>query len=110
MPPSVAVPCTRIGSSALWPNAGAAVKRLAMRAERSFLVMWVSRPYRRKNLPRLAGAFEPWIAVWQLLHARVTRRLFTPGLGCPTRFGGQFSTPLVAELSPGWQLNAPAAP
>jgi len=36
--------------------------------------------------------------------------LFTPGLGCPTRFGGQFGTPLDAELSPGWQLNAPADP
>ena len=88
MPPRVAVPCTRIGSSALWPNAGAAANRLAMRVESSFLLILVS-PYRVKNLPRLPGAFEPWIAVWQLLHARVTRRLFTPGLGCPVLLGGQ---------------------
>src|SRR6185295_7868074 len=109
MPPSVPVPWTRIGSSALWPKAGPAANRLAMRAESSFLLILVS-PYRVKNLPRLPGAFEPWIAVWQLLHARATRRLFTPGLGCPVLLGGQFRTPPVAELSPGWQLKAPAAP
>ena len=58
----------------------------------------------------LAMRMHPWTAWWQLTHARVTRRLFTPGLGCPVLLGGQFWTPLVAELSPGWQLNAPAAP
>src|SRR5215470_11927652 len=109
MPPIVPVPCTRIGSSGLWPKAGAAANRLAMRLESSFLLISVS-PYRVKNWPRAPGAFEPWIAVWQLLHARVTRRVLTPGLGCPTRFGGQFSTPLDADVSPGAQLNPPAAP
>jgi hypothetical protein len=63
-----------------------------------------------KNLPRLPGAFEPWIALWQLLHARVTRRVFTAGLGCPVLLGGQFRTPLVTAVSPGWQLKAPEAP
>ena len=52
-----------------------------IRVESSFFVMIISRPYRVKNLPRLPGAFEPWIALWQLRHARVTRRLFTLGLG-----------------------------
>jgi hypothetical protein len=63
-----------------------------------------------KNLPRLAGAFEPWMFEWQFKHARATRRLFTPGLGAPVLLGGQLRTPLDAELSPGWQLKAPAEP
>ena len=80
-----------------------------MRVERSLLLILVS-PYRVKNLPRLPGAFEPWIAVWQLMHARATRRLFTPGLGCPVLLGGQLRFPPDADVSPGWQLKAPAAP
>ena len=51
----------------------------------SLFVMIVSLSYRVRNLPRLAGAFDPWIALWQLRHARATRRLFTPALGCPVR-------------------------
>jgi hypothetical protein len=70
--------------------------------------MLVSRPYRVKNLPRLPGAFEPWIALWQLRHARATRRVLTPGFGCPVLVGGQFgyAVPLtvVVAVSPAWQL------
>ena len=87
MLPIVAVPWTRIGSS-LWASAGAA-NRLAISVESSFLLIFISRPYRVKNLPRLPGAFEPWIALWQFMQERATRRLFTPGLGCPVLLGGQ---------------------
>src|SRR5664279_3743510 len=103
MPPSVAEPCTRIGSS-LWANAGAAANRLAIRVESSFLLMVFSWPYRVKNLPRLPGAFEPWIALWQFRHARATSRVFTAELGCPV-FPAH-----AAEGSPGAQRKPPAAP
>src|SRR6185369_8192104 len=84
------------------------------RVERSLLFMMVSRPYRVKNLPRLPGAFDPWMELWQLRQARATRRLFTAGFGCPVRDGGQFgyAVPLtvVVAVSPAWQLYAPLAP
>ncbi len=104
MAPRVAEPSTRIGSSLLWASAGADANRLAMRVDSSFLLMVFSRPYRVRYLPRFPGAFEPWIELWQLRHDRVTSRLLTAELGCPVLFAQ------AGELSPGAQLNPPAAP
>ena len=100
MPPIVPVPWTRIGSS-LCAMAGVAANRLAMRVESSFLLMVVSVPYRVRNLPRFAGAFEPWIALWQFRQARDTNRLFTAEFGCPV-FPAQ-----AADVSPGAQVQPP---
>jgi hypothetical protein len=34
-------------------------------------------------LPRIVGAFEPWIELWQLRQPRATKRELTPVLGAP---------------------------
>src|SRR5512141_2142856 len=88
MPPMVPVPWIRIGSLSDWPNAEPDANSAAMRAGSSFLLIFVS-PYRVKNLPRLPGALDPWIAEWQSRHARATRRVLTLGWGCPVRAGAQ---------------------
>jgi hypothetical protein len=66
--------------------------------------MVVSLPYRVKNLPRAAGALEPWIALWQLMQAREMRRVFTFAFGCPVLLLQ------AVDVSPGRQTQPPAAP
>src|SRR5664279_1366901 len=53
-PPRVAVPCTRIGSSSLCASAGPATNKLAMRVERSFLLMMVSPALSSEELTAVA--------------------------------------------------------
>ncbi len=49
--------------------------------ESSFLLlMSVSQAYRVRNWPRFAGAFEPWIALWQFVQARAMNRVLTLAL------------------------------
>jgi hypothetical protein len=67
--------------------------------------MLVSRSYRVKNCPRAPGAFEPWIELWQLTHARAIKRVFTLAFGLPTGLPAH-----AVEVSPGWHVKPPAAP
>src|SRR5215468_2743158 len=94
MPPTVPPPSIRSGSplGGSSAKAGATAKRLTIRVETSFLVMVLSSRYRRKNWPLAAGAFEPWILLWQFRQARSTSRVLTALLSEP---GG---LPKQAEL------------